>query len=139
MVISIGSPTCAQGDGGIQAKVLCFSYFSHLVGRFSFLRVNGVVEVLICELSVRILFASCDSQSIVCPCELNWGRQYCQFVFKLCDVDTRGGGGGVLGFMFGWYVPLACQSPYPIIVYFLANYRPHLSHFLENVIFAIPT
>ena len=35
--------------------------------------------------------------------------------------------------------PLASQSPYPIIVHFLANYRPHLSHFLENVIFAIPT
>ena len=29
---------------------------------------------------------------------------------------------------------LASQSPYPIIVYFLANYRPHLGHFLENVI-----
>ena len=46
--------------------------------------------------------------------------------------------GGVLGFMFAGYVPLASQSAYPIIVYFLANYRPHLSHFLENVIFAIP-
>ena len=46
--------------------------------------------------------------------------------------------GGVLGFMFARYVPLASQSPYPIIAYFLANYRPHLSHFLENVIFAIP-
>ena len=50
-----------------------------------------------------------------------------------------GGGGGVLGLMFAGYVPLASQSPYPILVYFLANYRPHLSHFLENVIFAIPT
>ena len=27
--------------------------------------------------------------------------------------------------MFAGYVPLASQSPYPIIVYFLANYRPH--------------
>ena len=49
------------------------------------------------------------------------------------------GGGGVLGLMFVGYVLLASQSPYPIIVYFLANYRPHLSHFLENVIFTIPT
>ena len=39
------------------------------------------------------------------------------------------GGGGVLGFMFAGYVPLASQSPYPIIVYFWANYRDHLSHF----------
>ena len=86
--LSTGPPTCAQDDGGIQAKVLCFSYFSHLVGRFSFLQVYGVVEVLIYELSVRILFSSCDSQSIVCPCKPNWGRQYCQFVFKLCEVDA---------------------------------------------------
>ena len=47
--------------------------------------------------------------------------------------------GGLLGLMFAGYVPLASQSPHPILVYFLANYRPHLSHFLENVIFAIPT
>ena len=33
------------------------------------------------------------------------------------------GGGGVLGLMFARYVPLASQSPYSIIVYFLANYR----------------
>ena len=46
---------------------------------------------------------------------------------------------GVLGLMFAGYVPLASQSPYPILVYSLANYRPHLSHFLENIIFAIPT
>ena len=39
--------------------------------------------------------------------------------------------GGVLGLMFAGYVPLASQSPYPIIVYFWVNYRPHLSHFLE--------
>ena len=36
-------------------------------------------------------------------------------------------------------MPLASQSPYLIILYFLANYRPQLSHFLENVILAIPT
>ena len=38
-------------------------------------------------------------------------------------------GGGVLGLMFAGYVPLVSQSSYPIIVYFLANYRPHLIHF----------
>ena len=27
---------------------------------------------------------------------------------------------------------LASQSPYPIIVYSVANYRPHLSHFRAN-------
>ena len=41
--------------------------------------------------------------------------------------------------MFAGYVPLASQSPYLIIVYFWANYRPHLSHVLENVIFAVST
>ena len=53
-------------------------------------------------------------------------------------LSTRGGG-GLLGLMFAGYVPLASQSPYHIIFYFVANYRLHLSHFLENVIFAIPT
>ena len=37
--------------------------------------------------------------------------------------------GGLLGVIFAGYVLLATQSPYPIIVYFVANYRPQLSHF----------
>ena len=53
-------------------------------------------------------------------------------------IEPREGGGG-LGLMFAGLVPLASQSPYPILVYFLANYRLHPTHFLENVIFAIPT
>ena len=53
--------------------------------------------------------------------------------------EGGGGAGCVLGLMFVEYVLLASQSPYPIIVYFLASYRPHLSPFLENVIFAIAT
>ena len=36
---------------------------------------------------------------------------------------------GVLGSIFAGYVPLASRNPYPIIVYSVANYRPHLSHF----------
>ena len=57
----------------------------------------------------------------------------------LSPLPTPRGGGRVLGLTFAGYVPLASQSPYPIIVYFWANYRPYLSHFLENVIFAIST
>ena len=49
------------------------------------------------------------------------------------------GGGAALGSISVGYVPLASQSPYPIIVYSVANYRPHLSHFCGNVNFAIPT
>ena len=49
------------------------------------------------------------------------------------------GGGGVLALIFPSYVPLASQSPYPIIVYSVTNYRPHFSHFWANVILAIPT
>ena len=44
-----------------------------------------------------------------------------------------GGGGGVLGLIFAGFVLLASQSPYPIIVYFVANYRPRLSHFWANM------
>ena len=38
-------------------------------------------------------------------------------------------GGGVLGSIFAGYGPLASPNPYPIIVYSVANHRPHLSHF----------
>ena len=34
-----------------------------------------------------------------------------------------GGGRGGLGLIFAGYVPLASQSPYPIIVYSVANYN----------------
>ena len=37
--------------------------------------------------------------------------------------------------MFAGYVTLASQSTYPIIIYFLANYRPHVSQFVENGLF----
>ena len=40
-----------------------------------------------------------------------------------------GGGGGLLGLIFAGYVLLASQSPDLIIVYPVANYRPHLSPF----------
>ena len=48
-------------------------------------------------------------------------------------VEESRGGGKVLGLIFAGYVPLASQSPYPIIVYSVANYRPHLSHFWANM------
>ena len=41
--------------------------------------------------------------------------------------------GGVLGSIFAGYVPLAYPDPYPIIVYSVANYRPHVSHFWANI------
>ena len=37
--------------------------------------------------------------------------------------------GEVLRLVFAGYVSLASQSPYPIIVYSVANFRPHLSQF----------
>jgi len=40
---------------------------------------------------------------------------------------------GVLGSIFAGYVPLASLKPYPIIVYSVANYRPHVSHFWANI------
>ena len=47
---------------------------------------------------------------------------------------SRGGrGGGVLGLIFAGYVLLASQIPYPVIVYSVANYRPHLSHVWANM------
>ena len=52
----------------------------------------------------------------------------------LTRVPGSGGRGqGLLGLIFAGYVPLASQSPYPIIVYFVASCRPHLSHFWANM------
>ena len=31
------------------------------------------------------------------------------------------------------------RNPHPIMVYFVAKYRPHLNHFWENANYAIPT
>ena len=39
------------------------------------------------------------------------------------------GGGGVLGVNFCWVCATGLSSPYPIIVYSVAKYRPHLSLF----------
>ena len=39
----------------------------------------------------------------------------------------------LLGEIFTGYVPLASQSPYPIIVYSVTNYRPHLGPFWANM------
>ena len=48
-------------------------------------------------------------------------------------------GGWYLGLFFYFFLPLASQSPYPIIVQSVANFRAHLSQFLARVIFAIST
>ena len=64
---------------------------------------------------------------------------HCINLYLLDNAIAREGGGGGTWVKVAGYVPLASQSPYPIIVYFLVNYRPHFSHFLENVILAIPT
>ena len=48
--------------------------------------------------------------------------------------------GGVPGFIFDGFVPLASQSPFPSIVYSVAKYRPILvTSIWEDVIFAIQT
>ena len=44
-----------------------------------------------------------------------------------------GGEGGGIGLIFAGDVPLASWSPYQIIVYSVANYRPHLGHFWTNM------
>ena len=50
----------------------------------------------------------------------------------LSESDLRSGPGEVLGSIFAGYVLLASSNPYPIIVYSVANYRPHVSNFWAN-------
>ena len=46
----------------------------------------------------------------------------------------QSGGGGALGLIFAaGHLRLASKSPYPIIVYSVANYRPRLGHFWANM------
>ena len=50
------------------------------------------------------------------------------------SIYLESGGRGVLGLIFAGFVPLASQHPYPVIVYSVANYRPHLyGHFGANM------
>ena len=62
-----------------------------------------------------------------------------KFTYKPLTSDISNLAGRQLGLIFAEKVPLVSQSSYPIIVYSVSKYRPHLSHFWENVIFAIPT
>ena len=52
---------------------------------------------------------------------------------KTFRASGRVGGGGWTWDNFCWVCAAASQSPYPIIVYSVANYRPHLSHFWANM------
>ena len=45
----------------------------------------------------------------------------------------RGGGGVGIWVVLSGYVSRTSQSPYPIIVYSVANYRPYLSHVWANM------
>ena len=77
-------------------------------------------------------------------CKIPFAFLFDELHFNNFSAETPGGG-RVLGLSFAGYVPLVSRSPYPIpgaLPYScccLANYRPHLSHFWANVIFAIPT
>ena len=47
--------------------------------------------------------------------------------------ETAAAPRGSLGLIFAGYAPQASQGTYPIIVYFVANCRPHISHFGANM------
>ena len=66
-----------------------------------------------------------------CTARMNETKQT-SFIEKSLSSLNPGWGGGVLGLSFAGYVLLASQNPYPIIVYSVASYRPHLSHFWAN-------
>ena len=59
-------------------------------------------------------------------------REYPSWQLHGQVLSTRGEG-EVLGSIFAGYVPLASLNPYPIIVYSVASYTPHVSHFWANI------
>ena len=64
------------------------------------------------------------------PCNL----QQCGLLRNLHREHCKRKAQGVQGSGFAGYLPLRSQNHYPIIVYYVANFRPHLSHFWANVI-----
>ena len=69
--------------------------------------------------------------NLVLFCRSRWrrDRRYLSFLKTTTSGTTFSTlPGGVLGLIFGGYVPLACQSLYSIIVYSVANYRRYFSH-----------
>ena len=69
--------------------------------------------------------------------QLVWARNQMRiFVFVIlcnqkegCSLQSLGAGGGTSGSIFVGYVPLACQNPYPFIVYSVAYCRPYFCYF----------
>ena len=64
------------------------------------------------------------------PCLMNYGMF---FLLQGKGRGELGWGGGGCWVNFCWVCALASQSPCPIIVYSVANYTSHLSHFWANV------
>ena len=74
-----------------------------------------------------------DDGYLVFPPKWRWFTRVHHLV-----IDNFPQGEGLLGLIFAKYVPLSSQGPYPIIVYFVSNYRPHLSHLLSKCNFRDP-
>ena len=83
---------------------------------------SGTVHFLQCPLS--ILHFHCLVSTVL------YTLSSILYLFSsiLCPLCSRGGGS-----IFAGYVPLASPNPYPIIVYSVANCRPHVSHFWANI------
>ena len=64
---------------------------------------------------------------------------YVLYAFSPTHVGSPPPGGEPTWFNGCWVCATGLSEPLPHYSLFLASYRPHLSHFLENVIFAIPT
>lgn len=60
-------------------------------------------------------------------------------MFQEICISSRGWGAGGAWVNICWVCATDLSEPYPIIVYFLAHSRHHLSHLWENEIFAILT
>ena len=91
------------------------------------------------ECSLSSIVYSSLAAAIIYQASTVTQRTFTLLLFGIMRGLFPGGGGGTLGSIFAGYVRLASQSPYPIIVYSVANYRPHLSQFCGNVNLVIPT
>ena len=83
------------------------------------------------------LIRNCASRVIYNRCQQILSQLLNEALKWLSPSGGRGGEGAILGSIFTTYVPLTSQNPYHIMVYYVANCRPHFSHYWENVNFCL--
>ena len=100
---------------------------------FMFLKWKSKIMVCFCIFLKKILGVKNKGTIRFTNNHFDLGRSRGAFQQNCYDFNETAAPRGLLGLIFAGYVQLASQSPYPIIVYSLANGRPHIIHSWANM------